>query len=83
MSCRRRSRVFSRQRRSKSRTLTGVSGGSSRQSGSLFKIAASVSETDSPWKTSRPIRHSKSTQPKEKMSVRLSSGLPRACSGLM
>ena len=39
--------------------------------------------TVSPSKALRPVSISKSTQPNAQMSVRLSTGCPRACSGLM
>ncbi len=61
----------------------GVSGGSAERSGSERRIAEMLSETVSPENGCRPVRHSYSTDANEKMSVRLSSGFPRACSGLM
>ena len=57
--------------------------GSRAQSGSFINTAASMSDTSSPSKARRPVSISKSTQPKAQMSVRLSTALPRACSGLM
>ena len=52
-------------------------------SGSLVRTAASVSETVSPWNSRCPVSISYSTTPKAQMSARLSTGLPRACSGAM
>src|SRR2546425_11242219 len=46
-------------------------------------MPATVSEIVSPQKVFRPVRHSYRTHPNAQMSVRLSRGLPRACSGLM
>ena len=46
-------------------------------------MAAIVSETVSPENTLRPVSISYSTQPNAQMSARLSTALPRACSGLM
>ena len=74
---------FCRQRRSRRRTSAGTAAGSSDQSGSRSTIAARTSVSDSPAKTRRPVRHSYITHPKAQMSVRRSTGLPRACSGDM
>ena len=74
---------FSRQRRSTKRMFGGVVAGNACQSGSPFKIAASVSVTVSPSKTLFPVRHSYRMQPNAQMSARLSTALPLACSGLM
>ena len=41
------------------------------------------SVADSPLNSTLPVRHSYNTQPNDQMSVRTSSDLPRACSGLM
>jgi hypothetical protein len=79
----RRVRSFSRHRRNKRRIDAGVSAGSVVESGSRSRIAASVSEMVSPANGAHPVSISWSTQPNDQMSVRLSSGLPRACSGLM
>ena len=54
-----------------------------RQFGSRVRMAAVVSETVSPSNALCPVSISKSTQPNAQMSERLSTGLPRACSGLM
>ena len=81
-----RSRFFgsrSRQRPRSARTWGGVSGGSFDQSGSCRSTAASTSETVSPSKQRVPVSISYSTTPKDQMSDRLSTGLPRACSGDM
>ena len=61
----------------------GVAAGSARQSGSRSRIAATVSDTVSPANARRPVNISYSTHPNAQMSVRLSTGWPRACSGLM
>ncbi len=53
--------------------MTGVS----------FITEASVSVTDSPAKTVRPLSISASTTPNAQMSARRSTGLPLACSGDM
>ena len=58
-------------------------GGSVAQSGSRVRTAASTSLTVSPSKSRRPVSISHSTTPKAQMSARLSTGLPRACSGDM
>ena len=42
-----------------------------------------VSETVSPSNAPRPVSISYSTQPNAQTSLRLSTGFPRACSGLM
>ena len=57
--------------------------GSAAQSGSRSRMRAITSETVSPANAGRPARHSNSTQPNDHTSVRRSTGLPRACSGLM
>ena len=44
---------------------------------------AIVSAIVSPENAARPVSISNSTHPNAQMSVRLSTGLPRACSGLM
>ena len=61
----------------------GVFAGSNDQSGSTLRIDASVSVTVSLPNPCRPARHSKSTQPNDQTSLRLSTVRPRACSGLM
>src|SRR5208337_2955815 len=63
--------------------LSGISTGSDFHSGSARTTAARVSATVSRPKAEEPVNISKSTHPKAQMSVRLSIGLPRACSGLM
>ena len=81
-----RSRFFrsrSRQRRRRRRTLGGVSEGKAVQSGSCRSTEASTSDTVSPSKQRLPVSISYSTAPNAQMSVRLSTGLPRACSGDM
>ena len=83
MSRRRLLTSFSRHRRNKWRTLAGVDDGSLRQSGSRSRIAAIVSETVSRWNALWPVSVSYNTQPNAQMSARLSTGLPRVCSGLM
>ena len=83
MSCRRCLRSLARQRRSSFIKVGGVFGGRADQSGSRCRIAPSESAKLSPENGCRPVSISYSTQPNEKMSLRLSTGLPRACSGLM
>ena len=61
----------------------GVAAGSSEKSGSRSRIAAITSDDVSPSKARRPVSISYSTQPNAQMSVRLSTALPRACSGDM
>ena len=61
----------------------GVSVGSRDHSGSARSTAASVSLTVSPENACFPVSISNNRQPKAKMSARLSTRLPRACSGLM
>ncbi len=75
----------SRERQLFSRLTTagGVSLGRAVQSGSSFRMAAMVSETVAPAKAFLPLRASYSTQANAHMSLRASSGRPRACSGLM
>ena len=83
MCCR---RVFGsrlKHRRSTRRTPAGVSLGSAFHLTSARRTAASVSETVSPLKSFRPESVSWSTTPNAQISARRSTGLPRACSGLM
>ena len=61
----------------------GAVAGRAAQSGSPLNTSASVSLPPSPSNARRPVSISKSTQPNAQMSVRRSTGLPRACSGLM
>ncbi len=61
----------------------GVSAGMVDQSGSLVSTNAMVSETSSAAKGRDPVSISYNTTPNAQMSARLSTGLPRACSGLM
>jgi hypothetical protein len=70
---------FSRHFRSRRCTFTGTP----LQSGSFLTTAASTSVVVSPLKARRPMSISYSTQPNAQMSARLSTGLPRACSGLI
>jgi hypothetical protein len=51
--------------------------------GSCLRIACSVSTWESPLKACFPVRISKRTAPREKMSERASAGSPRTCSGDM
>ena len=62
-------------------TRGGTSAGKAVHSGSPRTIAASVSVMSSPGNARLPVSISNSTQPKAQMSVRRSSGRPRACSG--
>ncbi len=64
-------------------TPAGVWSGSAAQSGSFDRTETSVSLTVSPSKARFPVSISYSTHPKAQTSVRLSTALPRACSGLM
>ena len=61
----------------------GVPSGKRSQSGSRLMTAERVSVTVSPSNAGLPVSISYSTQPNAHMSVRRSTGLPRACSGLM
>ena len=63
--------------------MGGVVAGNAVQSGSPSRTAAIVSDTVVPVAAGRPVSISYNTQPNDQMSVRLSSGSPRACSGLM
>jgi hypothetical protein len=75
---------FWRHRLSKRRMAGGVVVGSAFQSGSRVRTAAMPSETVSPGsKAWRLVNISNSTHPNAHTSVRRSTGLPRACSGLM
>ena len=60
-----------------------VDEGNAFQSGSRSRMAAKVSATVCPVKGGRPVSISYRTQPKDQMSARVSTGRPRACSGLM
>ena len=62
---------------------SGVSTGNACQFGSVFSTDASTSEISSPSNARRPLSISNTTTPKAQMSARLSTVLPRACSGLM
>ena len=61
----------------------GTDAGIAVQSGSDSRTAAIVSETVAPGAARCPLNISYSTAPNAQMSVRLSTGSPRACSGLM
>ena len=74
---------LSRQRRQEPASCGGVVRGKTSQSGSRFSTEASDSETVSPPNGRRPVSISYSTTPKAQMSARLSTALPRACSGAM
>ncbi len=74
---------FVKQRSRSRRIGSGVVAGSADQSGSRSRILAIESGIVSPGNATRPVTISKSTQPNAQMSVRLSTGSPRACSGLM
>ncbi len=73
----------SRQRSSSLRSPAGAPAGSADQSTSCRSTAASVSLTVSPAKRRAPVSISYSTTPKDHRSARLSTALPRACSGDM
>ena len=74
---------FCKQRRSSARTIAGAVSGNASQSGSRDKTAAMQSESVSPGNARRLLSSSYNTHPNDQMSVRLSKGFPRACSGLM
>ena len=57
--------------------------GNAFQSGSCSSTAANVSGTVAPANAIRPASISYSTQPNDQMSARLSTTMPRTCSGLM
>ena len=57
--------------------------GSNDQSGSRLINATIVSVASSPSNVLFPVSASKTQQSNAQMSVRLSTGFPRACSGLM
>ena len=78
-----RSRASLIRQRCRHSSTVGGSAGSAVQSGSDLMTSASVSDTSSPSKARRPVSSSNSTHPKAQMSARLSTGRPRACSGLM
>jgi hypothetical protein len=62
----------------------GVVAGSASHTGSPLRIPAIVSDIVSSDANGRPPASiSKSTQPNAQMSARRSTGLPRACSGLI
>ena len=83
MSATRLRRSFSRQRRISARIDPGTRAGNALQSGSLLSTATITSVTSSPSNGRFPVSISNSTQPKAQMSLRLSAGLPFACSGDM
>ena len=58
-----------------------VVGASAVQSGSVFSTDARVSETVAPSNRRFPVSISHNTTPKAQMSARLSTVVPRACSG--
>ncbi len=79
----RRVRSLSRHRWMRVRIREGTDGGSAFQSGWFFNTFANVSDMVSPSKARFPVSISKSTHPNAQVSARLSTGLPRACSGDM
>ena len=83
MFCTRSVRSLCKQWRKSSRSRAGVEEGNAFQSGSRSRMAAKVSATVCPVKGGRPVSISYRTQPKDQMSARVSTGRPRACSGLM
>lgn len=72
-----------RHRRINSTTRSGVLAGRRVQSGSRVSTAAIESLTVPPSKRRMPVSISKNTTPNAQLSARLSTGFPRACSGLM
>ena len=70
--------------RSRSRRIgTGVAAGRADQSGSRSRIFAIESDIVLPANATCPVSISYNTHPNAQMSVRSSTGWPRACSGLM
>ena len=76
-------RSFSRHRRSRRRTLGGVSTGRRDQFGWSLMTAAITSVVSVPPKARSPVSISNSTQPHAQISAPRSTTRPRACSGLM
>jgi hypothetical protein len=74
---------LSRHRLSRRRTLAETAGGMADHSGSVLSTAANVVEMSSPSNARRPVSISYSTHPNAQISTRLSTALPRACSGAM
>ena len=64
-------------------TIAGVCGGSAFQSGSAFTTSANTSASVVPPNALCPVSISNTTQPYAQMSARLSTPVPRVCSGLM
>ena len=83
ISCSRCFASFSKQRWSRRRIVNGAASGRAVQSGSRSRIATIASDTVSPTNAWRPVSISYNIQPNAQISVRLSTGRPRACSGLM
>jgi hypothetical protein len=84
MLCQRRDGSLCRQRRI-ARSASGGRPGAMRAggSGSASRMAESVSSCEPRRKGCRPVSISYSSTPKEKTSVRASTGFPAACSGDM
>ena len=80
---RRRAASRSRQRRSSRVTSSGTSSGTLTQLTSFESTAASTCDTVSPSKARVLVSISNRTAPNAQMSLRLSTGLPLACSGDM
>src|SRR5262245_11788247 len=74
---------FSRQPCISATIALGTSAGSAVQSGSPLMTDANTTATSSPPNAGLAVSISNSTQPKAQMSTRLSTALPRACSGAM
>ena len=72
---------FCKQRRRYRSTLNGTFSGNALQSGSVWSTWDSVSEMSSPVNACFPVSISYGTTPNAQMSARLSTVLPRACSG--
>ena len=81
--CRRVLTSFCRQRRSSFGIDGGRFAGNRAQSGSRCSTRDRISGTSSPSNARRPASISKSTHPNAQISARLSTVLPRACSGDM
>ena len=74
---------FSKHRRRSLRRPDGVCVGTDSQSGSFLMTAARMSVTVAPSKVFLPDRASYKQHPNAQISLRVSTALPRACSGLM
>lgn len=83
MACKRSFRSFVSVRSSSLRKYPGVPAGSAAQSGSNLTRASSTSGVEAPLNARFPVSIWNTTAPREKISLRLSTGRPIACSGDM